>query len=176
MLQIKLTYMPLYRLLLLITGLFLLVKTSSAQESGKMCFICKSGEVHHAHESPYTNFTLKKEALILGGAFGVAASTLLLNSPEPLSVNEINLLDGQDINGFDRYAISQHSKSAKRASDILLTGVLVLPILFLSNHYTRKDVLPLISTSHQLIRYFMSAFFRYIPFKNKSVAELCTYF
>ena len=34
----------------------------------------------------------------------------------------------------------------------------------------------LISTSHQLIRYFMSAFFRYIPFKNKSVAELCTYF
>ena len=33
-----------------------------------------------------------------------------------------------------------------------------------------------ISTSHQLIRYFMSAFFRYIPFKNKSVAELCTYF
>ena len=33
-----------------------------------------------------------------------------------------------------------------------------------------------LSTSHQLIRYFMSAFFRYIPFKNKSVAELCTYF
>ena len=33
-----------------------------------------------------------------------------------------------------------------------------------------------VSTSHQLIRYFMSAFFRYIPFKNKSVAELCTYF
>ena len=34
----------------------------------------------------------------------------------------------------------------------------------------------ILSTSHQLIRYFMSAFFRYIPFKNKSVAELCTYF
>lgn len=143
--------MPHYRFLLLIIGLFLLVKTSNAQKIEKSCFICKSGEVHHTHESPYANFTLKKEALIVGGAFGAAASTLLIKSPEPLSVDEINLLDGQAINRFDRYAISKQSKSAKRASDILLTGVLVLPTLFLSNHYTRKDVLPLIAMSVETV-------------------------
>ena len=53
----------------------------------------------------------------------------------------------------------------------------VTPVSLTAVNTCLRDFLDgLISTSHQLIRYFMSAFFRYIPFKNKSVAELCTYF
>ena len=109
----------------------------------KECFICQ-GHTHGIKERPYKDFTFKSELPFIASTAGLVLTSQLLNSPSPLSIEEINRLDKNNVNSFDRYAISKNSSSAQNASDFLLTGVLVLPAIFLSNHHTRKDLIPLI--------------------------------
>lgn len=143
--------MVIYRFLKVTFVILFVSSTCFSQELEVPCFLCKSAKSHHKHESPYINFSVKKESLILGGVIGLSASTLLVKSPRAFTVNEIKLLDPKGINNFDRYAISKNSDKAQRISDILLTGVLVLPSIFLSNHHTRKDVFPLLIMSAETV-------------------------
>ncbi len=142
-------------LLLQVIGIFLITFSAVAQEEHKhkekQCFICKKSGTHDVHESPYKNFSFKSELPILAGTVGLAITSRLLKAPTPLTLMEINALDKNDLNRFDRYATSQNSIRAKNASDIFLTGVLILPTLFLSNHHTRKDILPLLAMSGEVI-------------------------
>ena len=129
--------------LLLLVSLFFTLACAFAQHTSKQCFLCQKGQLHHHHETPYKDFTFKSELPFLTGIVGLSTTSLLLKTPEPLSIEAINLLDKSQVNSFDRYATSQHSESARKLSDFFLTGVLVLPAVFLSNHNTRQDLLPL---------------------------------
>ncbi len=118
-------------------------QTAHQHETTKNCIICKTGNTHQIHDRPYKDFSFKSELPILIGIAGLTAVDLSVPSPSPLSIEQINLLDKSNVNSFDRYAISKNSADAQRISDIFLSGVLVLPAIFLSNHHTRKDVVPL---------------------------------
>ena len=142
-------------LLLQVLSIFLITFSAIAQQEhnhqGKLCFICKKSGIAYNHEPPYKALSLKRELPILAGTVGLAITSSLLKAPTPLTLTEINALDKNDLNRFDRYATSQNSIRAKKVSDIFLTGVLILPTLFLSNHYTRKDILPLLAMSGEVI-------------------------
>jgi len=138
--------------LFLLLWILLLTNTIIAQE--KACFICSQSDVEHIdhdHEPPYKEFSFQSELPILAGGLALAVTSQLLKKPAPLSLEEINLLNRNDINSFDRYATFQDSESARKASDIFLSGVLVLPSIFLSNHHTRKDIIPLIAMTGEVI-------------------------
>ena len=146
------------RLLLLFLSLFCALSSIYAQHEGhehkeesRKCIICLSGTNHPTHDRPYRDFSFKSELPILSGVVGLATISLILKSPSPLTVEQVNLLDKNDVNAFDRYAISKNSASAQRISDVFLTGVLVLPSIFLSNHHTRKDIVPLVVMSVETI-------------------------
>lgn len=123
--------------------MFVVVSPVYSQHTKKECFICQ-GHTHGVKERPYKSFTFKSEWPFIASATGLALTSQLLNAPTPLTIEEINGLDKNNVNSFDRYAISKNSSSAQNTSDFLLTGVLVLPAIFLSNHHTRKDLIPLI--------------------------------
>ena len=114
------------------------------------CFICK-GDKHGVHERPYKDFTFKSELPFIASAVGLGITSQLINAPEPLTLADINALDPNTINSFDRYAIRQSSNTARNVSDFFLTGVLVLPAIFISNHHTRKDLVPLVAMSLEII-------------------------
>ena len=107
------------------------------------CFLCQ-GETHGINDRPYKDFTFKNEWPFLASTAGLVLTSQLINAPTPLTIEEINGLDRNNVNSFDRFATSKNSSSAQNASDFLLTGVLVLPAIFLSHHHTRKDLIPLI--------------------------------
>lgn len=146
------------RLLLLFLSLFCTLssiyaqqETHAHQEKSRKCMLCLSGTNHSSHERPYRDFSFKSELPLLSGIFGLSTLSLVLKSPTPLTVEQVNLLDKNEVNAFDRYAISKNSASAQNISDVFLTGVLVLPAIFLSNHHTRKDILPLALMSVETI-------------------------
>jgi len=131
-------------LLFLISTTSLTPLIGQHKQEEKACFMCKADLHYHNSESPYHDFSFKKELPFLGGLAGLSAINLLIDAPTPLTEEDILGLDGQSINSFDRYAISKNSDKAQEISDFFLTGVLVLPAIFLSNHHTRKDVIPLV--------------------------------
>jgi membrane-associated phospholipid phosphatase len=53
-------------------------------------------------------------------------------------------LDRDDVNAFDRPATYNWNPNAAKASDYIRTSVIILPIIFLGNHHTRKDIGPLL--------------------------------
>ncbi len=77
----------------------------------------------------------------------LAATTLLLfgagylsNPHRPaLTREEIEALDPQDVNAFDRSAIGNWSPAASRASDYLVWGSLVAPLSLLSTEQGRQE-------------------------------------
>jgi len=121
------------------------------QHENKTCFLCEAGIHHSQHESPYQHFSFKSELPFIGGLAGLTVTNFLIANPSPLTAEDILQLDEQRINSFDRYAISRNSKKAQNLSDIFLTGVLVLPTIFLSNHHTRKDIFPLLIMSIEVV-------------------------
>lgn len=104
----------------------------------KMCI--KEG---HIHESPY-EVSFKKDwpYLLTGTALAAAGHFVFENDNiTPYTIEELDALDRNDVNAFDRVATYNRSSSAKNTSDALLIGsVVVLPSLFLLHHHTRKDV------------------------------------
>ena len=121
------------------------------QHKNKTCLMCEKGIHHHPDQSPYKDFSFKSELPFIGSFAGLAITNFLISTPEALTEADILQLDGQSINSFDRYAISRNSKTAQEWSDVFLTGVLVLPTIFLSHHHTRKDIIPLVSMSVEVI-------------------------
>ena len=108
------------------------------------CNQCRNGEHHHI--KPY-DISFKKEIPYFATGLGLTLSGLYLmstNAKDEFTVNDLNQLNRQDINSFDRPATYKNSASARLASDYMLYGSVILPIYFLSNHNTKKDFFPLL--------------------------------
>ena len=71
----------------------------------------------------------------------MTAATLLaqFNQKPPYQAHELDQLNREDVNPFDRPATYNWSPEAAQASDYVRTGVLILPVIFLANHHTRED-------------------------------------
>ncbi len=120
---------------------FNLVTNGLAQSSKKddSCALCKDGE--HLNENPYKiNFHSEIPYIIAGGAsltYGILMQST--STTKPFTVDELNQLDRQDVNSFDRPATYNWDPEAQKTSDLLRTAVVILPIIFLTNHHTRTD-------------------------------------
>ena len=87
--------------------------------------------------SPY-DLELKKELFLLGsGVSLIIAGAIIVNNISPLTEQEIDALDVNDINSFDRNAIKPHRESLN--GDLLLYGSFLLPLTFLANDNTKRD-------------------------------------
>ena len=87
--------------------------------------------------SPY-DLELKKELFLLGsGVSLIIAGAIIVDNISPLAEQEIDALDVNDINSFDRNAIKPHRESLN--GDLLLYGSFLLPLTFLANDNTRRD-------------------------------------
>jgi len=121
--------------------LFFFVNTTFAQEEKeekKDCYLCDQ----HQYTNPY-QFGIKSEWPFYAVSAGMVATGLILrnnNSLQPFTVNELELLDRNDVNAFDRGATYNWDENAKKQSDILILSAFVLPAVFLINHHTREDI------------------------------------
>lgn len=88
-------------------------------------------------ESPY-NLELNRELFLLGSGVLLDITGLIISSNiSPLTPQEINELDLNDINNFDKNAIKPYSGSLN--GDYFLYGSFLLPLTFLANDNTRRD-------------------------------------
>lgn len=88
------------------------------------------------------NLDFTREAALIGT--GVAAGVtafIILESIQPLTPQEINLLDPANVNEFDRGAIGPFKED--KLGDALLYGSYLLPLTFLAYEETNRDFLEL---------------------------------
>ena len=108
------------------------------------CVIC-TGKVHTFIYAPYyTQF--KRQWPFLAATTAIYAAGFILtavNEHEPLTEAEIGTLHASQVNKFDRIATRQWHPPAGTASDSLLFAIGLLPVVFLSEHHTSVDILPL---------------------------------
>ena len=84
------------------------------------------------------NLDFTREAIILGTGTAVAATAyFILKNINPLTTQEINLLNPADVNGFDRGAIGPYEEDTP--GDVLLYVSYFLPASFLAYNKTRED-------------------------------------
>ena len=95
----------------------------------------------HNEENPYNHSFKSEVPFIIAGVasltFGVVMHST--NDTQPFTTDELEMLDRNDVNAFDRPATYNWNTNAQKASDILRTTVIILPIAFLANHNTRSD-------------------------------------
>lgn len=97
-----------------------------------------SEDFNLARKSPYS-LDLTKDLAIFGvGNAMLGLGILLSQDIDPLSEEEIALLDPMDVNRFDRVTIAP--KRDIPAGDLLLLGSLFLPLTFLTHDETKKDM------------------------------------
>lgn len=90
-------------------------------------------------ENPY-KCTKKKDAIIYSiGSASLGLGYYLGTQTPTLGVEEIQLLDKNSINRFDRIATSYSSIKARRASDVFFYGAMVMPSLFVFSKSMRRD-------------------------------------
>ncbi|MCK5370082.1 MAG: phosphatase PAP2 family protein [Cyclobacteriaceae bacterium] len=121
--------------------LFNLITEGVAQsgDTGDSCALCKYGE--HKNENPYNLDFHNEIPFIIAGTASMTYGLLMQSSNNtlPFNENELNQLDRLDVNSFDRPATYNWDTNAQKTSDILRTGIIILPIIFLTNHHTRSD-------------------------------------
>ena len=100
-------------------------------------FISYNSSFGQSSTSPFKlDFT--KEAILLGsGAAAGVTALLILSNLDPLTTEQINALNPNDVNSFDRQFIGPLHPD--NAGDILLAGSYLLPLTFLAVDDTRKD-------------------------------------
>ncbi len=121
-------------------ALFFFLNVSNAQEKKEKedCYLCDS----HQYTNPY-QFGVNSEWPFLAVSAGLTATGLILrsnNSLLPFTETELETLDRNDVNSFDRGATYNWDENAKKQSDILILSAFVLPAVFLINHHTREDI------------------------------------
>ncbi len=91
-------------------------------------------------QSPYeSNWT--NDGLIIGAGLVVALTgSMVENDIDPLTIREINDLNKNDINWFDRSAAGNYSISNSKASDYTAAACLVSPLILLIDSKIRDDV------------------------------------
>lgn len=122
-----------------------------ALEVDSTCGICVSG--YHLDGSPY-DLSFKKEWPFLLGSAAILSVGILANefiAVEPLNEQELADLDKDDIFFIDRPFADSYAPSAAKASDFVRSTITILPLFFLSNHSTRKDIGPLVVMSAEVV-------------------------
>ena len=90
-------------------------------------------------QSPYKLET-GREALLLGGGFGLGILTLHLESNiKSIKYNELQNLSRENVNAFDRGATYNWSEDASIVSDYLLNFMLISPMALLFSDKVRDD-------------------------------------
>lgn len=110
----------------LITFLFILLTISLAAQN----------------TSPY-QLNFKREALLLGlgGIGSLHAANLQQKNIIPLTVEQINAVNAEEVNGFDRSATRNWSTQAAKESDYFLYGSAALPFTLMADKPIRSDAL-----------------------------------
>lgn len=88
--------------------------------------------------SPYSLDLTKDLAIFGAGSTMLTVSLILKNNLEPLTEEEVALLDPMDVNPFDRSAIRRRQEIP--AVDLLLYTSIFLPFTFFAYEETRKDI------------------------------------
>jgi len=88
--------------------------------------------------SPYSLDLAKELAVFGAGGAMLGVSLILRNNMDPLTEEEVALLDPMDVNAFDRFMITR--KQEMPAADLLLYGSVFLPITFFAHEGTRKEM------------------------------------
>ena len=91
---------------------------------------------------PY-KFGWKHEMPYLVSSVGFLSTGYLLektNKTKPFTIQELNSLNKNDINSFDRGATYYWSENLANKSDVLLMGAIVAPVVFLTTKSTRKNM------------------------------------
>ena len=106
-----------------------------------LLILCISSQSAYCQDSkPSQKFMkLGDPSLLLGGIALMMFSYEHAEAGGPLSVSEVNALNSDDINPFDRFATRQNSTLAVGISDGLLIGSLVLPSVLLREKLDGKD-------------------------------------
>ncbi|WP_460955784.1 phosphatase PAP2 family protein [Spirosoma litoris] len=92
-------------------------------------------------QSPYELKTGREITLLGAGAVTLGAAVALRHTIDPLTQSEINALNPNDINAFDRKAVYHWSTSADRLSDATLAGNVALAgLLTVGTKPMRQDI------------------------------------
>ena len=90
-------------------------------------------------QSPY-ELNWKKELPYLGTGLGTIGVGVYLNSRQAvLTPQELQTLNPNTVNSFDRFATKNYNTSAERLSSVFFYGSHALPFLFLGDKTTRSD-------------------------------------
>jgi len=81
-----------------------------------------------AQAHPYTLETRREVILTAAGFAMVVGAIPVRNAQQTLTLDEIEALDPNDVNEFDRPATEQWSLGAKNASDVLVLALLASPV------------------------------------------------
>ncbi len=85
-----------------------------------------------------TNYAI--ELVTLSSAGFLISSAFLLENDQPISSGELNSLNKNDINFFDRSATQFYSKSLSTVSDVLLVSSLSLPVFLIFSNPSESDL------------------------------------
>jgi membrane-associated phospholipid phosphatase len=88
--------------------------------------------------SPYSLDLAKELAIFGAGGTMLGVSLILKNSMDPLTEEEVALLDPMDVPAFDRGTIAP--KKQVTAGDLLLFGSVFFPFTFLAHEETKEDI------------------------------------
>lgn len=88
--------------------------------------------------SPYALDLTRELAIFSSGNVMIGLGLLLSHDMDPLTKEEVAALDPMDVNKFDRATIT--SKRKMPSGDLLLLGSLFLPLTFLTNGETKRDI------------------------------------
>lgn len=91
-------------------------------------------------QQPYRLTWPRELALTGGSGVGIGVSLALRPHNKAFTPAQIAALDEANIPGFDHFAVRQYSASAKRASDFMLWGSIVLPTVLLADPAIRRNV------------------------------------
>lgn len=90
-------------------------------------------------QSPYKT-DWKKNSIVLGGSVGIAfLASSFDDSLSSLTINEINALSREDINGFDRSATYNYSETDASISDVVVATCLAAPLTLFLSEKVRDD-------------------------------------
>ncbi|MCL5991234.1 MAG: phosphatase PAP2 family protein [Bacteroidetes bacterium] len=90
-------------------------------------------------ESPY-KLDWTQDGIIIGSGIGLGTVSLILdNNVKPMTIDEFNNLNRNDINGFDRFATGKYSDNISKLSDYALGTSIVSPLLFIFSDKIKND-------------------------------------
>jgi membrane-associated phospholipid phosphatase len=102
--------------------------------------VCTAYSCKIQAQSPY-QLNWKKESVFLGtGLISAFAASEINDKVKPLTEVEIVQLNKSSINGIDRSATNNYSRSSSKASDLLVLSCAGSPIFLIAGKQPRKDI------------------------------------